>query len=50
MIIGISPFYNKNKYQMYFQIQYAPIRWPNKEKHGIGVSDEARDLITRVRI
>lgn len=29
MIIGIPPFYNKNKHQMYFLIQHAPIRWPD---------------------
>ncbi len=48
MIIGIPPFYNKNKHQMYYLIQHAPIRWPDKEKHGISVSEEAKDLITRV--
>ena len=26
MIIGIPPFYNKNKHQMYYFIQHAPIR------------------------
>jgi serum/glucocorticoid-regulated kinase 2 len=29
MIIGIPPFYNNNKNQMYFLIQNAPIRWPD---------------------
>lgn len=48
MIIGIPPFYNKNKHQMYYFIQHAPIRWPDKEKHGLSVSDEARDLISRL--
>ncbi len=48
MIIGIPPFYNKNKHQMYQYIQYAPIRWPDKERHGLSVSEEAKDLITRV--
>lgn len=48
MIIGIPPFYNKNKHQMYFLIQNAAIRWPDKERHGISVSEEAKDLINRV--
>jgi serum/glucocorticoid-regulated kinase 2 len=48
MIIGIPPFYNKNKHQMYYFIQHAPIRWPDKEKHGLSVSEEAKDLITKV--
>ena len=33
---------------MYYFIQHAPIRWPDKEKHGLSVSEEAKDLITRV--
>ena len=33
---------------MYYLIQNAPIRWPEKEKHGIDVSNEAKDLITKV--
>ena len=24
------------------------IRWPDKEKHGLSVSEEAKDLISRV--
>ena len=48
MIIGIPPFYNKNKHQMYYLIQHAPLRWPDKERHGISVSEEAKDLISCV--
>lgn len=50
MIIGIPPFYNPNKNQMYYLIQHAPIRWPEKAKHGIEVSANARDLISKVRL
>ena len=46
MIIGIPPFYNKNKHQMYYFIQHAPIRWPDREKHGLSVSEEAKSLIS----
>jgi hypothetical protein len=35
---------------MYNLIQHAPIRWPQSEKHGIEVSRDARDLITKVSI
>lgn len=48
MIIGIPPFYNQNKHQMYNLIQHAPIRWPQKDKHGIEVSRDARDLISKM--
>lgn len=33
---------------MYFLIQNAPIRWPDYKKHGIAVSDDAKDLITKM--
>ena len=33
---------------MYYLIQHAPIRWPDKQKHGIEVSEEAKDLISNV--
>jgi len=35
---------------MYYFIQHAPIRWPDKEKHGLSVSEEAKSLITGVYI
>lgn len=33
---------------MYILIQQAPLRWPDPVKHGITVSDEAKDLITKL--
>jgi serine/threonine protein kinase len=48
MIIGIPPFYNKNKHQMYYLIQNAPVRWPERDRHGFEVSLEARDLLSRM--
>jgi glycine cleavage system H lipoate-binding protein len=33
---------------MYYLIQHAPIRWPQKEKHKIDISPEAQDLIGKV--
>lgn len=35
---------------MYCLIQHAPIRWPEKQKHGIEVSNVAKDLIFRLLI
>jgi len=48
MITGIPPFYNQNKHQMYYLIQNAPVRWPEQARHGISVSEEARDLISKM--
>jgi len=50
MLIGIPPFYNPNKHQMYYLIQNAPIRWPEKAKHGFEVSENAKDLISKVSL
>ena len=50
MLIGIPPFYDKSRNQMFLNIESAPIRWPDREKHGINVSAEAQDLIMKVII
>lgn len=41
MLVGIPPFYNQNKHQMYYLIETGPIRWPQKEKHGFEISLDA---------
>jgi len=33
---------------MYQLIQQAPLRWPDPKRHGISVSDEAKDLIEKL--
>lgn len=48
MIIGIPPFYNQNKHKMYYLIENGTIRWPDPVKHGINVSEEAKDLISKL--
>jgi hypothetical protein len=50
MIIGIPPFYDRNSTKMFLNIESGPIRWPDRVKHGISVSPEAQDLITRVNL
>ena len=47
MLVGIPPFYNKNKHKMYHLIQESHIRYPDKEKHGIYISPDAQDLINK---
>lgn len=41
MIIGIPPFYDKNRNKMFVNIEKAAIKWPDKVKHGIGISPVA---------
>lgn len=48
MLIGIPPFYHKNKKTMYKMIIEKEPRFPDPKKHGIGVSKEAEDLITKL--
>lgn len=33
---------------MYLLIQQAPLRWPDPVRHGINVSEDAKDLITKL--
>lgn len=33
---------------MFMLIQTAPIRWPDKQKHGIEISSDAQDLISKL--
>lgn len=48
MIIGIPPFYDKNRNRMFMNIEQSPIKWPDKQKHGVSVSPIAQDLILRL--
>lgn len=48
MLIGIPPFYHKNKATMYRMIKEKEPRFPDPEKHGIGISKVAEDLIKRL--
>jgi hypothetical protein len=38
ILIGIPPFFHKNKHKMYTLIQEAKVTFPNPEKHRIFVS------------
>ena len=48
MLVGIPPFYNANKHKMYYLIEKGDIRWPEKDRHGVEVCAEARDLISKL--
>ena len=48
MLTGIPPFYDKNRNMMFLNIERAVIRWPDKQKHGISVSEVAKDLIVKL--
>ncbi|TNV81287.1 hypothetical protein FGO68_gene17471 [Halteria grandinella] len=48
LLVGIPPFFHRNKHRMYFLIKESPVTFPDKTKHGIEVSPLARDLIKKL--
>jgi serine/threonine protein kinase len=48
MLVGIPPFFHRNKHRMYFLIKESPVNFPDPEKHGISISANARDLIKKL--
>jgi serine/threonine protein kinase len=48
MLVGIPPFFHRNKHRMYFLIKESPVNFPDPVKHGIDVSPNARDLIKKL--
>jgi serum/glucocorticoid-regulated kinase 2 len=48
LLVGIPPFFHRNKHRMYFLIKESPVTFPDKLKHGIEVSPIARDLIKKL--
>src|SRR5688572_18470646 len=45
MLVGIPPFFHRNKHRMYFLIKESPVNFPDPQKHGIDVPPLAKDLI-----
>ncbi len=50
MLVGIPPFYNENIHHMYLLIKRTDVKWPTLSKHGVELSREAKDLISKVTI
>ena len=48
MIVGIPPFFHSNKHRMYFLIRESKVNFPDPVKHGITVSEDAKDLINKL--
>jgi serine/threonine protein kinase len=48
MIVGFPPFYHKNQNTMYDLIEKFPVKFPDPERHGIPMSDEAKDIISKL--
>jgi serine/threonine protein kinase len=50
MLVGIPPFFHKNRDQMFKFIRSASIKYPDPMKHGITVSPLAQDLINKLLV
>lgn len=48
MIVGFPPFYHKNQNTMYDLIEKFPVKFPDPVKHGIPMSEDVKDLITKL--
>lgn len=48
MIVGIPPFFHRNKHRMYFLIKESDVNFPDPVRHKISVSPNAQDLILRL--
>ncbi len=48
MLVGIPPFFHRNKHRMYFLIKESPVNFPDPVKHGIDISPNAKDLINKL--
>jgi serine/threonine protein kinase len=45
MLIGVTPFYNRNRAVMMSKIQKSKIVFPHKKKYNIEYSDDVKDII-----
>lgn len=48
ILVGVPPFFHKNKHRMYFLIKESQVNFPDPVKHGIEVSPVAKDLIKKL--
>ena len=48
MLIGVTPFFNKNKNMLLMKIKSAKVIFPDRKKYKIDYSDEIMDLISKL--
>jgi hypothetical protein len=48
MLIGVTPFYNRNRNMLLMKIKNSKVIFPDKTKYKIDYSDEIVDLICNV--
>jgi hypothetical protein len=50
MLIGVTPFYNRNRNMLLMKIKNSKVIFPDKSKYKIEYSDEIESLINSVPI
>ena len=48
MLIGVTPFFNRNKNMLFTKIQSAKVIFPDRKKYRIDYSDEIIDLVVQL--
>lgn len=48
MLIGVTPFFNKNKNMLLMKIRNSKVVFPDRKKYKIDFSDQIMDLISRL--
>jgi serum/glucocorticoid-regulated kinase 2 len=48
MLIGVTPFFNKNKNMLLQKIKTSKVVFPDRKKYKIDYSDEIMDVITKL--
>ena len=50
MLIGVTPFFNRNKQMLFTKIKNSKVIFPDRKKYKIDFSDELIDLVTKLTI
>lgn len=50
MLIGVTPFFNKNKQMLFNKIKNSNVVFPDRNKYKIEYSDELMDVVLRLLI
>lgn len=48
MLIGVTPFFNKNKQMLFTKIKSSKVVFPDRKKYRIDYSDELMDLVAKL--
>ena len=50
MLIGVTPFYNRNRNMMLMKIQNSKVIFPDRNKYKIEYSDEMKDFVSQLLV